>query len=137
MLDCLGILFKCKDCDSPVFSYLCNNDFFAIRPEAVKEDYWMSCSNLTCPNHYGEGYLMDFPKWVEEDKPPECQLFPIPLSQRHPRPSDCNENGCCWLADVIDNPLRLEWYWDNTPADPAYVYWLPHDVKFLPVTCPK
>lgn len=127
MSELIGINGKCNNCGSPTFSYLCNSNLLLARPESGDSDYWVCCGNITCPNHYGEGYLFYLPEWVES------ALHPVPLSSRHPEPSDCDSNGCCWLADVIKNPLRLEWYWDNTPADPAYKFWLPYNADTLPV----
>lgn len=58
-----GILGTCKDCQSNVASYLCNDSLIKFRPEAYYEDYWMSCTNEVCKNHYGEGYLQFTPEW--------------------------------------------------------------------------
>ena len=62
--DCLGIVTECTDCGSPVLEYLCNQPLSEVRPESKNFDYWVSCSNILCKNHKGEGYFMDFPKWV-------------------------------------------------------------------------
>lgn len=61
-----GEIGFCKECDSPVASYLCNASVIAKRPEAASEDYWMACTNDQCSHHYGEGYLMDTPSWFSE-----------------------------------------------------------------------
>jgi hypothetical protein len=64
--DCLGIVAECADCGSPVLEYLCNQSLLEARPESKDFDYWLSCSNILCKNHNGEGYFMNFPEWADE-----------------------------------------------------------------------
>lgn len=66
MNDCLGTIGTCKECGNPVIEYLCNSSLKEHRPESTKGDYWVSCSNILCKNHYGVDYLFNFPEWVEK-----------------------------------------------------------------------
>lgn len=61
----IGNIGNCKECGYPVADYLCNNSVVEKRPEATNYDYWMSCTNKNCKYHYGEGYLMEDPTWIE------------------------------------------------------------------------
>lgn len=67
--DDLGEIGRCLTCGAAVHGFTCNGDVVAVRPEADREDYWAACTNLACENAYGEGYLQDWPDWVEEAKP--------------------------------------------------------------------
>jgi hypothetical protein len=66
MNDSLGSIGNCNDCGNPVLGYLCNSSLLDYRPESSKSDYWASCANLLCKNHYGEDYLFDIPEWVNK-----------------------------------------------------------------------
>ncbi len=67
--DFCGIIGICKTCGSQVADYLCNNDLEKYRPESCDHDYWASCTNNDCENHYGEGYLQNKLVWVNRRKP--------------------------------------------------------------------
>jgi hypothetical protein len=66
--DCLGIVGECKDCGNPVLQYLCNDSLFEVKEESKHWDYWACCSNILCPNHYGQGVFQDYPIWMTENK---------------------------------------------------------------------
>lgn len=68
MTNYIGVLGTCRQCGSPALSYLCNDDFIAVRPEASNHDYWSCCSNVLCSNHQGEAYLQFYPSWVNSDR---------------------------------------------------------------------
>jgi hypothetical protein len=54
------------DCGNPVLEYLCNEPLYKMREESTTWDYWVSCSNILCKNHYGSGVFQQNPDWVEE-----------------------------------------------------------------------
>jgi hypothetical protein len=60
----IGCIGMCKDCGEAVLSYTCNTPLIAVRPEADEWDWWASCSNKKCVNHYGEGYHQSKPDWL-------------------------------------------------------------------------
>ena len=62
----LGVVGKCRDCGNPVLEYLCNEPISKMRPESKNWDYWVSCGNILCKNHYGSGVFQEKPDWVEE-----------------------------------------------------------------------
>ena len=63
----LGEMWKCGDCGNPVLEYLCNEPLSKMRPESITWDYWVSCSNILCKNHYGSGVFQQNPDWVERN----------------------------------------------------------------------
>jgi hypothetical protein len=63
----LGEMWECGDCGNPVLEYLCNEPLSKIRPESITWDYWFSCSNILCKNHYGSGVFQQNPDWVERN----------------------------------------------------------------------
>jgi len=54
------------DCGNPVLEYLCNEPLSKMREESITWDYWVSCGNILCKNHYGSGVFQQNPDWVEE-----------------------------------------------------------------------
>lgn len=65
----------CRDCGAQVRAYQARAEapcLTEIIPESVKYDYWYSCNNLTCKNHYGEGLCSgdtisgEWPEWIED-----------------------------------------------------------------------
>ena len=68
MRDPVLMIGRCMDCGNPVLEYLCNDEPLSkIRPESITWDYWVSCSNILCKNHYGSGVFQQNPDWVEEE----------------------------------------------------------------------
>jgi hypothetical protein len=63
-----GLVGFCKKCNNSVADYLCNATVIKERPEASTWDFWLSCTNPDCENHYGEGYLQSEPEWFERTK---------------------------------------------------------------------
>jgi hypothetical protein len=64
--DCLGAKWTCKSCGNEVSEYLCNQSLLKLRPESCNWDYWVSCGNILCKNHYGSGVFQQNPDWVEK-----------------------------------------------------------------------
>ncbi|MFA6198997.1 MAG: hypothetical protein WC679_01160 [Bacteroidales bacterium] len=62
--DFCKIIGKCTDCNYDVADYRCNSDLQTVRPESINYDYWMSCTNINCKNHYGTGYLQNRIPWL-------------------------------------------------------------------------
>jgi hypothetical protein len=72
--DFTGLIGYCRSCDCPVASYLANAALMSYRREGVYKDYWASCTNPTCRNHYGKGYEQSLPEWIDDSRIP-TQLF--------------------------------------------------------------
>ena len=65
LIDAEGDVFgRCKACGGRVFSYPCNADLVAARPQGIDADWWAACSNPDCVHHYGEDIWQDVPEWV-------------------------------------------------------------------------
>ena len=63
----LEVVGKCGDCGNSVLEYLCNEPLSKMRPESITWDYWVSCGNILCKNHYGSGVFQQNPDWVERN----------------------------------------------------------------------
>lgn len=63
----IGMGGVCRACGSGVARYACNKSLVEVRPEAEHEDWWASCSNAECQNHYGESYFQMPLSWVKYD----------------------------------------------------------------------
>lgn len=65
--DFIGVYGICKICGNDVYDYTCNKDLILQRREGCEWDWWVSCSNETCRNHYGEGIFQNDPEWIIHD----------------------------------------------------------------------
>jgi hypothetical protein len=50
-------------------------------------------------------------------------IEPVPVSERLPRPEDCDAEGRCWLTSVDVEP---GWVTDNPEQCTNWTHWLPH-----------
>ena len=62
--DFLGYDGVCIACGHGVACYAANSDLVDARPEAKEWDWWVSCCNRECANHWGEGHFQTMPDWV-------------------------------------------------------------------------
>lgn len=62
----MGITGTCMTCGSDVHGFTCNEELWKVRPESMNCDWWYSCSNQDCPNHYGEDIFQDDLEWMPQ-----------------------------------------------------------------------
>ena len=63
--DLIGMGGTCRECGSDVARYTCNQWLTEQRPEGYDWDWWASCTNEDCTNHYGDGYFQMPLKWIK------------------------------------------------------------------------
>ena len=57
---------------------------------------------------------------------------PIPVSERLPRPEDCDAEGRCWWGDAGDDQFVPSWRLCEQPDDTHFTHWLPAHALPLP-----
>lgn len=75
----------CKKCGREVFEYTCNKEICEQRKEASQWDWWASCSNEDCENHYGEGFYQDRVEWINYN---DFSAWKQPLENKNIAPID-------------------------------------------------